>query len=231
MATRISRESTRHFARTSITAKGAVVGTKGVKGRTVKLDVRIHEGRIEDLLYLSTKAQTPLMVGHVALHTDFLLPPGEPDVIERLQLTGQFDLDAAKFTSREVQDKLKGMSMRARGLDPQEDKAGNVVSNMDGRFRLRDGTLWLEPVSFAMPGATVELRGSYGMRSQALAFDGTLRMQATISEAAGGGVKGFFLKAIDPLFRKKGAGALVPIRVRGTADQPKFGLDVGKVFK
>lgn len=217
--------------KTSFTAKGAVIGTKGVKGRTVKLDVRIHEGRIEDVLYLATKAQTPLMVGDIALHTDFLLPPGERDVMERLQLTGQFDLGSATFTSRGVQDKLKGMSMRARGLNPEEDKAGNVVSNMDGRFRLRDGTLWLEPVSFAMPGATVELRGSYGLRNEVLSFDGTLRMQATISQAAGGGIKGFFLKAIDPLFRKKGAGALVPIRVRGTVDQPKFGLDVGKVFK
>jgi hypothetical protein len=208
-----------------------VVGTKGVKGRTVKLDVRIHQGRIEDLLHLATKAKQPLMMGHVALHTDFLLPPGEPDVMERLQLTGQFDLDAAKFTSRGVQEKLKGMSLRARGLEPEEDKGGNIVSNMDGRFRLRNGTLWLEPVSFAMPGATVELRGSYGLRSEALLFDGTLRMQATISQAAGGGIKGFFLKAVDPLFRKKGAGAVIPIRVRGTVDQPKFGLDVGKVFK
>ncbi len=44
-------------------------------------------------------------------------------------------------------------------------------------------------------------------------------------------MKGFFLKAIDPLFRKKGAGALIPIRVRGTREKPEFGLDVGKVFK
>lgn len=219
------------FLKTSLTAKGAVVGTKGVKGRTVKLDVRIHQGRIEDLLHLATKSKQPVMLGAVALHTDFLLPPGEPDVIDRLQLTGQFDLNAAKFTGREVQDKLKGMSMRARGLDPKEDKAGNIVSNMDGRFRLRDGTLWLEPVSFGMPGATVQLRGAYGLRAETLEFDGTLRMDATISQAAGGGVKGFFLKAVDPIFRKKGAGALIPIRVRGTVDQPKFGLDMGKVFK
>ena len=56
-------------------------------------------------------------------------------------------------------------------------------------------------------------------------------MDATISEAAGGGIKGFFLKAVDPFFRKKGAGALVPITIRGTRDKPQFGLDVGKVFK
>jgi hypothetical protein len=57
-------------------------------------------------------------------------------------------------------------------------------------------------------------------------------MEATISEAAGsGGIKGFLLKAIDPIFRKKGAGALVPIKVRGTRDKPEFGLDVGRVFR
>jgi hypothetical protein len=33
------------------------------------------------------------------------------------------------------------------------------------------------------------------------------------------------------LFRKKGAGAIVPITVKGTKDDPKFGLDVGRVFK
>ena len=32
------------LARTSLTAQGAVVGTKGVKGRTINLNVKIHEG-------------------------------------------------------------------------------------------------------------------------------------------------------------------------------------------
>jgi hypothetical protein len=219
------------FLNTTITAKGAVIGTHGVKGRTTKLHVLIKRGRIEDLLKLSTKTKNPLMMGRVALHADFLLPPGEPQVIDRLQLNGEFDVDAGKFTNREFQQKLEGMSLRARGKDPVEDKAGAVMSDVNGRFRLRDGTLFLEPMSFGIPGATVELTGSYGLRNETLAFDGTLRMDATISQAAGGGVKGFFLKAVDPLFKKKGAGALIPIRVTGTADQPKFGLNVGKVFK
>jgi hypothetical protein len=51
-------------------------------------------------------------------------------------------------------------------------------------------------------------------------------MKATISEAAGGGAKSFFLKVVDPLFREKGAGAVVPIKVRGTPEDPKFGIDV-----
>ena len=218
------------FGHTSLSAKGAVTGTKGVKGRYVKLAVHIHEGRIEDLLRLAAKGDKPLLVGRVALRTDFELPPGDRDVIEKLQLTGTFDVDAAKFTDAGVQKKLSGMSHRARGRDPNA-QAENVVSDLGGTFRLKDGSLSFTDLTFGLPGALVRLHGSYGLRSEALAFDGTLRMDATISEAAGGGIKGFLLKAIDPIFRKKGAGALVPIRIGGTRDKPEVGLDVGKVFK
>jgi len=39
------------------------------------------------------------------------------------------------------------------------------------------------------------------------------------------------LKAVDPLFRRRGAGAALPIKISGTVGDPSFGLDVGKVFK
>jgi AsmA-like C-terminal region len=219
------------FLKTSLTAKGAVVGTKGVKGRTIKLHVKVHQGRIEDLLRLSTKAKQPLMMGRVALHTDFNLPPGKRDVFERLELGGDVDVKDATFTNRDVQKKLTGMSLRARGRDPEGAPVDNVVTDLKGSFRLHNGIVTFPSLSFGMPGAAVQLNGSYGLKSEALSFDGTLRMEATISQAAGGGLKGFFLKIVDPLFRKKGAGALLPIRIRGTVDAPKFGLDVGRVFK
>jgi AsmA-like protein len=219
------------FLETALTAKGAVIGTKGVKGRTVNLNIDIKDGRIEDLLRLAVKSEEPLLRGRVGLTADFHLPPGEPDVIDRLELKGEFDVDAAKFTDRKVQQKLTGMSRRARGLD-QDAKTGNVVSDLSGRFRLENAALALSNLAFAIPGATVRLNGVYGLKSEAIEFDGTVRMDATISEAAGvKGVRGFFLKAVDPIFRKRGAGAIVPIKVRGTKDEPKFGLDVGKVFK
>ena len=104
------------------------------------------------------------------------------------------------------------------------------MSGLSGTFKLKDGSLSFTDLAFALPGAKVQLQGSYGLRSEAIDFAGTLRMDATISEAAGGGVKGFFLKAIDPLFKKKGAGALIPIKIGGTKDKPEFGLDVGRVF-
>ncbi len=214
---------------TPMLAAGAITGTPGVKGRTIAVTVTIDDGRIEDLLQLAVKSERPVVTGAVALRTEMTLPPGEPEVIDRLLLNGRFDLESARFTSRTVQSKIAGMSHRARGGDPDE-AADNVVSDLQGQFKLRNGVLSLTALTFGVPGATVRLNGSYGLRGEALQFDGTLRMDATISEAAGGGIKSFLLKAIDPLFRKGKAGAVLPIKVRGTRDEPKFGLDVGRVL-
>ncbi len=215
--------------RTAIFASGAVVGTPGVKGRTVKLHVKIENGRIEDLMHLTVKSAKPVLTGRLALHTDFVLPPGRADVVERLRLGGEFDLSSAQFTDAGVREKLAGMSTRASGGDPDE-APESVVTELEGRFRLADGTISMSQLRFRIPGAAVHLAGSYGLRSEALHFDGTLRMQATISEAAGGGIKSVFLKLVDPFFRKKGAGAVLPIKVRGTREEPKFGLDVVKAL-
>jgi hypothetical protein len=38
------------------------------------------------------------------------------------------------------------------------------------------------------------------------------------------GVKSFFLKAVDPFFRKDGE-TQIPIKISGTRDKPSFGLD------
>ena len=216
------------FLQTSLHAKGAVTGTPGVKGRTVKLHVKIDKGRIEDLLRLSVKSQQPPMLGSVALHTDFTLPPGEADVVDRLVLAGEFDVDG-RFTNRDVQEKLTGMSQRASG-EAGKEATGNVMSDLSGRFKLHDGVITFSNLRFAVPGATVKLQGTYGLKSEQLAFDGTLEMKATISEAAGGGMKSTLLKIVDPFFRKGKAGAVLPIKVTGTRSDPKFGLDVMKAL-
>jgi AsmA-like C-terminal region len=214
---------------TRIIAKGAVVDdTPGVKGRAVKLHVRVPDGRIEDLLHLAVKSPQPVMTGRVTLHTDFLLPSGQADVIDRLRLSGQFDLSGTRFTDAGVRDKLASMSARAKG-DP-DDVRERVISDLEGTFTLANGRVSMSALKFRIPGAVVQLAGTYGLRSEAIDFDGTLRMDATISEAAGGGMKSIFLKVFDPLFRKKGAGSVLPIKVRGTRENPEFKLDVGKAL-
>ena len=121
------------------------------------------------------------------------------------------------------------MSARASG-DPGG-APERVVTEFEGRFKLADGTLSLAALKFRIPGAAVHLDGTYGLRSEALEFDGTLRHAG---HHLGGGrrrdASSVLLKVVDPFFRKKGAGTVLPIKVRGTREQPKFGLDVVKAL-
>jgi hypothetical protein len=216
------------FLNTSLTARGAVVGAEGVKGRTVKVHVKIDNGRIEDLLRLTVKGNDPVMTGALALHADLDLPAGPADVMERMQVRGQFNVAGVRFNSREVQTRISDMSERARGLDPTE-HTQDVASDLRGDFTLQRHTITLHDATFGIPGAQVRVAGTYGLRNEVLQFDGTVRMRATVSQAAGG-AKGMLLKVVDPLFRKDGAGAVIPITIHGTRTEPKFGLNMGRVF-
>ena len=218
------------FLRTALTARGAVVGAEGVKGRTIKLHVKISEGRIEDVLRLGVKGDSPAMTGALALDADMNLPAGPQDVIDRLGLAGTFEVNDSRFTNAEIQKKLSDLSERARGLDPEE-HATHVASHFQGQFKVAGGVLSLREGAFSVPGASVQVAGTYGLDSEALQFDGTVRMKATISEASGGGMKSVLLKVVDPLFKRDGAGAILPITIRGTRNDPKVGLDFGRVLK
>ena len=94
---------------------------------------------------------------------------------------------------------------------------------------MKDGRIRFSSLTFAVPGATVQLAGAYGIRSEQLDFKGVLRLQASISETTTG-FKRVLLKMVDPFFRKSGAGAEIPIKVEGARKQPKFGLDMGRVL-
>ena len=215
---------------TPIHASGAVVSTPNVKGRRVTVDVKIDGGRLEDLLQLAVKAPKPVMLARIGLRASMTLPAGKGRVSDRLQLSGRFALEHAEFTDPGVKEQLAMLSRRAQGKKKDE-PIGRLVSEMRGEFTMRDGHIRFTPVRFGVPGADVQLTGVYGLRNEQLDFAGTLAMDAPVSKAMGGGIKGFFLKPFDPIFRKDGHGAIVPITIRGPRDEPKFGLQWGKVFK
>ena len=92
---------------------------------------------------------------------------------------------------------------------------------------MRDGVVSLSDLTFRMAGASVFLEGDYSIGSKELDFRGTLRMDAKVSETVTG-AKAFFLKIIDPFFKKKGGqGSQIPIKIGGTVDDPRFGLALG----
>jgi hypothetical protein len=213
------------FLQTSLTAHGAVVGLEGVPGRQVEVDVDMQNGRIEDLLKLAMNSEKPILLGAAQLRAKLVIPPEKKKVIDKLQLRGQFGLSKATFTDPTVQTRLVGLSRRGRGM-PQDEPVGDVLSNLKGNFVVESAAARFSSLTFSVPGAAVELAGRYGLRDEALDFRGRLKMQAPLSQVVGGGVKGFFLKAFDPFFRKPDAGMVLPIKIAGTRKEPKFGLDM-----
>ena len=216
------------FLKTSLVAKGSVIDLPGKPGREVRLDITMDDARLEDVLRLAVKEPKSPMVGALKLTTAFVLPPGKIDVVEKLRLGGQFAIARAKFTDLDVQKKLDELSHRSQGnlADAGEQ---NVASNFNGRFKLAGGVLGLEPLTFAMRGASVRLTGSYRLEPELLDFTGTLFMDAKISQTQKG-FKRVLLKVIDPLFKKDGGGSAIPIKIAGDRKNPSFGLDKGRVF-
>src|SRR5262249_5723434 len=197
--------------------------------RTVTLDVSMEKARIEDVLRLALKASKPPMTGGLKMTNLLVIPPGNQDVVDKLRLKGQFAVAQAKFAEIDIQKKIDEQSHRSRGKAPDME-AENVVSNFSGRFELANAGLTLRPVTFSTPGAFVTLAGTYDLRADALSFKGTLYMDAKVSETQTG-FKRLLLKAIDPLFRRKGGGSAIPIKVEGRSHDPNFGLDTHRLFK
>jgi hypothetical protein len=219
------------LGKSSMVAKGAIVDVKGADGRLIKVNVVMDNGRIEDMLRLAVKGDRPFMIGAIDLKTDLQIPPGEADVIDKLYLNGQFGLNRARFIVAGIQQKIEELSKRGRGkTDAQgEDESENVVSNMRGRFLLKNATLRFSRLEFEVPGAAVRLSGTYHLRRELIDLQGTLTLQAKISQTVAG-YKSVLLKVFDPLFKRKNAGAVIPIKITGTRKDPKFGLDVKRAL-
>ncbi len=211
-------------------AEAAAAGEKPKFGHDITMAVDVDRARIEDFLRLAGRTDTVLLTGDLKTKAKLHIPPGKAPMHERLSLEGRFALDRARFASAKVQGRIAELSLRGQGRpdDLKTTDAGAILSALNGRFALGGGVLSLPELQYTVPGATVQLQGSYALEGGALKFDGSARMDATVSKMVGGW-KGFLLKPADRYFRKEGAGTLIRIHIDGTRDEPRFGIDFGRV--
>jgi len=209
-------------------ANGSVVRTKFPPGHDVELTVVIEKGRIEDLLKLAVRTDPPIMTGSVRLSTKFDLPSGEPDVSNRLKLSGNFGVAGAHFTNEKIQGKIDSLSMRSQGKPKlaEDNTPDNVHSDMKGTFDLSAGLLTFSQLEYQVPGTQVNLTGAYSLDGNQFDFHGKARMDAKLSQMVTGW-KSILLKPVDPFFSKNGAGTEIPVKITGTKSEPHFGVDFG----
>lgn len=213
-----------------IVANGSVILVRAKQGHLITLDVIAPNARLEDILNLAVKSERPPMTGTVKLHTKLVIPPPKEKAIDKLLLDGDFGADDARFNSAEVREKLESLSRHGLG-EPTNPDAGSAVSDLKGHFHLENAKITFTNLNFSVEGATIALDGSYQLHGGELDFHGRLKLQAKLSQTVTG-VKSVFLKPFDPLFQKGTEGAVVPISITGTRDNPVFGVSVfHKTFK
>ena len=200
-------------------------------GHDIALQVDVDRGRIEDFLRLATKSPAPFLTGNLTTKATLHIPPGKAPAHVRLRLDGEFKLTDARFTDGKVQGKIENLSLRGQGRpqDGKIDDPNNVTSDMEGEFHMADAVITLPAIHYNVPGADIQLQGHYALEGL-MRFDGTARMQATVSQMVGGW-KGWLLKPADRFFKKEGAGTVVPITIRGAHDAPEFSVDFGRMKK
>jgi AsmA-like C-terminal region len=216
------------------TAQGAIVrmpgavvgGAQQYGGHDIALTVNVDRARIEDFLHLASRTDKILLTGDVTMKTKLHIPPGAAPIHERLNLDGRFALDKARFTSAKIQGRIAQLSLRGQGRpgDVKTADPASILSHMDSSFQLSGGVITLPALDYTVPGAKIKLKGTYGLEGGALNFDGTAKMEASVSKMVGGW-KGFLLKPVDRHFKKEGAGTEVQIHIDGTREEPKFGID------
>jgi len=194
------------------------------KGHDINLDVSTPKARIEDILQLAINSEKPFLRGPVDIKAKLHLPPGNEKVIEKMTLDGSFAITNARWSNSDVRQKLQSFSRHAEG-QPEDEDAGSAVTDLKGTFVLKDSVVHFSKLTFSVPGAGIELAGTYDIRGHKIEMQGKLKMQAKLSQTVTG-AKSFFLKAVDPFFSKDGAGTVLPITITGPEENPVLGVTV-----
>ncbi len=199
-------------------------------GHDIALTVDMDRGRMEDLLRLASHSGSVLLTGDVAMKTTLLIPPGPRPVHERMTMNGSFVLDKAQFTNTKIQARIAELSLRGQGrpnalktTDPM-----SILSRIQGNFQMVGGVVTLPALNYTVPGAKIELKGTYGLEGGALDFTGSAKLDATVSKMVGGW-KGLLLSPADRYFKRDGVGTEIPIRIEGTREEPKFAIDFDRM--
>jgi hypothetical protein len=201
--------------RTVVHGTGQMVGAPKV----ADVDVSVANGRTQDLLRPFLQ-QPPPVVGPVRLHGHVHLAAAEQaeSFLERFTMKGEFEIPKERLTDGAAEKSLTAFSERAQGVpDAKADAVADeqdALSSLVGSVVIAKGVVHGTRLEFAVPGATIEGSGTFDLGSEKVDITGQLRMEADVSHATTG-FKSFLLKPLAPFFRKKHAGAVVPVRVTG----------------
>lgn len=212
------------FWKTHVVSQGSVAGSSGEKGKTALINLRATNARIEDLLRLFVDASRAPMSGSVSLQADVEIPPGPQEFLRKVKLRGHFGIASGTFSTPSTQEGVNKLSAGALG---EKDKADpeTVLTDLTGSVNLAEGIAHFSDLAFGVPGASARLHGTYNLVNHKIDLRGQMKVESKISNTESG-AKAALLKMMEPFFKKKKKGEIVPGRISGTYAHPLFGLDL-----
>jgi len=220
------------FLKTNVSSQGSVVGQSGQRGKTTAVELTTNEGRIQDLLLLFVQAKQAPMSGFTSFHAKVYIPPGARPFLGKVELQGDFGVNAGSFTNSSTQQGVNHLSEGAlfdekgrREPEKNEPDPETVLSNLKGHVVLKDGTAKFFNLSFGVPGASAQMQGTFNLITEKINLHGTLKTESQPSKTTSG-VKAAMLKILSPFFKKKPVGYVMPVKITGTYEHPLFGLDL-----
>lgn len=218
------KEVNADFWKTHIVAVGSVAKPPEGKGKTAVIDLRSNNARIEDLLLLFVSAKRAPMSGSIVLQARVEIPPGKEEFLKKVKLRGNFGIGSGMFTKPSTQEGVNKLSAGALGAkDPPDPET--VLMDLRGRVELSGGISRFYDLSFGVPGASARMHGTYDLIGHKIDLRGQMQVDSKISNTESG-PKAFLLKVMEPFFKKRKKGEIVPVRISGTYEHPTFGLDL-----
>lgn len=215
---------TARLGQSDVTAHGIWRRATHGGGHVLQLETQVgtvgRPAQIADFLQLAMPGGPPLQ-GQMVMQANLRLDPGHAKTWQRLQLAGQFRLLQARFLDPQTQYRIASLSERGQGHPKQAADPPPVTFDMSGQFQIARGVANIENLAFAIPGAGVQLDGSYELGTEQLNFRGRVMTEAKISQMTTG-IKSLLLHAVNPFFRGKGYGAVLRVAITGTRQHPAF---------
>jgi AsmA-like C-terminal region len=218
------KQVTADFWKTHVIAAGSIARSSNGKGKPALIDFRSNDARIEDLLRLFVKAERAPMSGYVTLRARAEVPPADEEFLKKLKLRGSFGIEAGTFSKPSTQEGVNKLSAGARGeKDPVDPET--VLTDLTGQVDATEGIATFTDLSFSVPGAVARMHGTYNLLDHKIDLHGQMQVDSKISNTESG-AKALLLKMMEPFFKKKKKGEIVPVRISGTYEHPSFGLDL-----
>jgi AsmA-like C-terminal region/AsmA family len=212
------------FLKTQVLVEGSVASKAGQPGKTTALNLNVRNGRIEDVLWLFVQESKAPMEGATNFQAHVVWPSGHQKFLKRVVLQGDFEIEHAQWTKPERQMSVNMLSKKASGKK-KDPETPNVTADLKGKVLLRNEIAKFDDTSFKVPAAEATLHGTYNLEDTKIDFHGDLKTEASLSDDSTG-VKAVLLKPLDPLFKKKHAGAVVPVEMTGRYHDPHFGVSL-----